>query len=164
MISRLLLVLLVFSTFIVSCKPSSPMELGLDVVGEPIVGRVVELVVTIETSEDASQTRVEISIPDKIRVIEGVKEFTISLSKDIRFEQVIKIQVLQAGEYTIAAYGFNRYTEEDLSGFGDGQTIYIISDQNSAEVSSREDAVTQEQFGPCVNCSTLTVDPVNADK
>ncbi|MFV9675642.1 MAG: hypothetical protein ACNYZI_09700 [Anaerolineales bacterium] len=162
--SRLFLAPLVLSTFIVACKPSSPMELGLDVVGEPIVGRVVDLVVTIESSEDAPQTRVKVSIPEEIRVIEGVKEFDVSLSKNIRFEQVIKIQVMQAGEFPIAAYGFYRYSEEDLNGFGDGQTIYIISDKNSAEVSSREDVVTQNHVGPCVNCSTPTVDPVDVEE
>ena len=141
--SIFLLGLLVFSAFIVACTPaSSPMKLDLDVLGEPIVGRIVDLIVTIESSEDAPQTRVEISIPEEIRVIEGVKEFDVSLSKDIRFEHVIKIQVMQAGQFPVAAYGYFRYSEENLSGFGDGQTIYILSDENSAKISSREDVVT----------------------
>ena len=163
--SIFLLGLLVFSAFIVACTPaSSPMKLDLDVIGEPIVGRIVDLIVTIESSEDAPQTRVEISIPEEIRVIEGVKEFDVSLSKDIRFEHVVKIQVMQAGQFPVTAYGYYRYSEENLSGFGDGQTIYILSDENSAKVSSRRDVVIQTDVVPCVNCSTPAVDPDDEGK
>ena len=115
------------------------MEVDLLVVGEPIVGRVVDLVVTIESSTEAPDTWVDLSIPEGIRVVEGAREFGVSLIKGIQFKHVLKIQVTQAGEYPIAAYGFNRYSEEELNGFGDGQTINIISDENSAKVISRED-------------------------
>jgi len=160
-----ILILIGFSALLAACPQSSPMEVDLKVVGEPTVGEVVDLVVTINSSIDAPETWVEISIPEEIQILEGATEFGISLRKNNRFEYSIKMQVMIAGTFPIAVYGFNHYPDaDDLNGFGDGQTIYVISNEDSAKVVSREGVMAQTQVGPCLNCSTLTIEPEDLNK
>lgn len=158
--SRTLLIGL--SLFIAACAPSSPMKVEIDILQKPIVDKVVDLIIEIRSSSDAPNTWVEITIPEDINIIQGVTDFRVSIQENKKFVYTMKIQIKQEGEYLISAYAFNRYsTEADHGGFGDGQTIYIVSDQQTAEILSWEEVRAQTPIGPCVNCSTLTVVPTH---
>jgi hypothetical protein len=137
------------------------MKTDLDILQDPIVGREVDLSVVLSSSSDAPNTFLEITIPEGIQIIQGDPELWTSLQRNKKFEYQMKIRVLTEGEYLISAYAFNRYSDDlDSGGFGDGKTIYVFSDRNTAQVLSREDIRTQTPIGPCINCSTLGVDPI----
>lgn len=150
--------LIFFSALLTACAPISPMKMDLDILQDPIVGREVDLIIVLRSSSDAPNTWVEITIPEGIQIIQGVTEFGTSLQRNKKYIYPMKIRVLKEGEYPIAAYAFNRYSNEEEYGFGDGKSIYIISDEQTAEALPWEE-VRATPVGPCINCSTLTVDP-----
>jgi hypothetical protein len=136
------------------------MKTDLDILQNPIVGREVDLSIVLSSSSDAPNTFLEITIPEGIQIIKGDPELWISLQRNMKFEYQMKIRVLTEGEYLISAYAFNRYSDDvDSGGFGDGETIYVFSDIDTAQVLSREEFRIQTPMGPCLNCSTLGVDP-----
>ena len=158
--SPIFIALIFISTLITACAPSSPMKIDLDILQDPIVGREVDLIILLRSSSDAQNTWVEITIPEGIQIIQGVTGFGTSLQRNKEFTYQMKIRVLKEGEYLISAYAFNRYFNETNSGgFGDGETIYIFSDRKAAQVLSKDDVRSQTPMGPCINCSTLDVDP-----
>ena len=160
--SSIFIALIFFSVSITACAPSSPMEIDLDILQDPIVGREVDLIIVLRSSSDAPNTWVEITIPEGIQVIQGSTEFGTSLQRNKKNKYPMKIRVLKEGEYLISVYAFNRYSNEaNSSGFGDGQTIHIVSDHQTAEILSWEEFRAQPPIGPCVNCSTLTVIPTH---
>ena len=160
--NTLIILLIGISLFIAACAPSSPMKVEIDMLQKPIVDKVVDLIIEISSSSDAPNTWVEITIPEDIEIIQGVTDFGVTIQENNIFVYPMKIQIKKEGEYLISAYAFNRYsTESDHGGFGDGQTIYIVSDQQTAEILSREEVKAQTPIGPCVNCSTLTVAPTH---
>jgi hypothetical protein len=150
--------LIFFSALITACKPSSPMKIDLDILQDPIVGREVDLIIVLRSSSDAPNTWVEITIPEGIQIIQGVTEFGTSLQRNKKFKYPMKIRVLKEGQYLISAYAFNRYSDGGASGFGAGETIYILSDRTAAKVLSWDD-VRSTPAGPCLNCETLSIDP-----
>jgi hypothetical protein len=153
--------LVIISALLTACAPSSPLETDLDILQDPIVGREVDLSIVLSSSSDAPNTFLEITIPEGIQIIQGDPELWVSLQRNKKFQYQLKIRVLKAGEYLIAAYAFNPYfNEENSEGFGDGETIYVFSGINTAQVLSKEDFRTQTPMGPCINCSTLGVDPI----
>ena len=152
--------LVIISALLTACAPSSPMKTDLDILQDPIVGREVDLSIVLSSSSDAPNTFLEITIPEGIQIIQGDPELRVSLQRNMKFQYLLKIRVLKAGEYLISAYAFNQYSnEENSEGFGDGETIYVFSDRNTAQVLSREDFRSQTPIGPCINCATLGVDP-----
>ena len=158
--SSISITLIIFSALITACAPSSPLKIDLDILQDPIVGRQVDLIIVLRSSSDAPNTWVEITIPEGIHIIQGAAEFGASLQRNKKFKYPMKIRVLEEGEYLISAYAYNRYsTEANSGGFGDGDTIYVYSGRNTAQVLSREDFRSQTPIGPCLNCSTLGVDP-----
>ncbi len=158
--SSISITLIFFSALITACAPSSPMKIDLDILQDPIVGREVDLIIVLRSSSDAPNTWVEITLPEGIQIIQGVTAFGTSLQRNKKFTYQMKIRVLKEGEYLVSAYAFNRYSDDaDSGGFGDGETIYVYSGRNTAQVLSREDFRSQTPIGPCLNCSTLGVDP-----
>jgi hypothetical protein len=158
--SSISITLIFFSALITSCAPSSPMKIDIDILQDPIVGREVDLIIVLRSSSDAPNTWIEITIPEGIQIIQGVTGFGTSLQRNKKFTYQMKIRVLKEGEYLISVYAFNRYSNEAVSdGFGDGETIYVFSDRKAAEVLSRDDVRSKTPIGPCLNCSTLGVDP-----
>ncbi|TFH32678.1 MAG: hypothetical protein E4G99_12450 [Anaerolineales bacterium] len=159
--SSISITFIIITTLITACAPSSPMEIDLEILQDPIVGREVDLSIVLSSSSDAPNTSLEIIIPEGIQIIQGDQELWTSLQKNKKLTYKMKIRVLEEGEYLISAYAFNRYSDDDDSGgFGDGETIYVYSGRNIAQVLSREDIRSQTPIGPCVNCSTLGVDPM----
>ncbi len=158
--NSIFIALIFFSVSISACAPSSPMEIDLDILQDPIVGREVDLIIVLKSSSDAPNTWIEITIPEGIQVVQGSTEFGASLQRNKKNKYPMKIRVLKEGEYLISVYAFNRYSDDaDSGGFGDGETIYVYSGRNTAQVLSREDFRSQTPIGPCLNCSTLGVDP-----
>jgi hypothetical protein len=154
------LTFIIISTLITACAPSSPMKIDLDILQDPIIGREVDLITVLSSSSDAPNTYLEITIPEGIQIIQGDPELWISLQRNKKFKYQMKIRILNEGEYLISAYAFNQYSDDaDSGGFGDGETIYVYSGRNSAQVLSREDFRSQTPIGPCINCATLGVDP-----
>jgi len=112
---------------IAACAQSSPMKTDLDILQDPIVGREVDLIIVLRSSSDAPNTWVEITIPEGIQIIQGVTEFGTSLQRNKKYIYPMKIRVLKEGEYLIAAYAFNRYSNEEEYGFGDGKSKHYSS-------------------------------------
>lgn len=151
---------IIISIFIAACAPSSPMELDLEILQAPIVGEAVDLRIVLRSFSDAPNTFLEITIPEGIQIVQGDPEILTPLIKNKKFTYQIKILVLKEGEYLISAYAFNKYSEDaDSAGFGAGETIYVFSDNNTAQVLLKEDFRSQTPIGPCLNCETLGVDP-----
>ena len=152
---------IIITTLITACSPSSPMMTELDILHDPIVGREVDLSIVLSSSSDAPYTFLEITIPEGIQIIQGETGLWTSIQRNEKFKYQMKIRVLNEGEYLISAYAFNRYSDDASSGgFGAGNTIYVFSSENIAQVLSREDFRSKTPMGPCLNCSTLGVDPV----
>lgn len=158
--SSIFIAILIIALLLSVCAPSSPMKTDIDILQDPIVGREVDLIIKLSSSTDAPNTFLEITIPEGVQVIQGDQELWISLQRNKKYSYQMKIQIEYEGEYLISAYAFNRYSEsEDSGGFGAGETIYVFSSKESSQVSSREDFRSQTPIGPCLNCSTMGVDP-----
>lgn len=158
--SSISIAIFVIAMLLTACAPSSPMKADIDILQDPIVGREVDLIIELSSSTDAPNTFLEITIPEGVLVIQGDQELWISLQRNENYRYQMKIQIENEGEYLISAYAFHRYSEsEDSGGFGAGETIYVFSSKENSQVLSREDFRSKTPIGPCLNCSTLGVDP-----
>ena len=136
------------------------MEMELKLLQPPIVGKPVDLRINLRSFSDAPNTFLEITIPEGIQITQGAPQLLTPLQKNEKFTYQMSILVLKEGEYLISAYAFNRYSDdEDSGGFGAGETIYVFSGNDSAQVLSKEDFHSATPIGPCLNCETLGVDP-----
>ena len=158
--SSISIAIFILATLLTACAPSSPMKVDIEILQDPIVGREVDLIIELSSSTDAPNTFLEITIPEGVQVIQGDQDLWISLQRNEKYRYQMKIQIEHEGEYLISAYALNRYSEsEDSGGFGAGETIYIFSSKDKSQVLSREDFSSQTPIGPCLNCSTMGVDP-----
>jgi hypothetical protein len=137
---RFAISLLLLAILITSCTPaSSPLDVQIAVKGEPIVNATVDLSVTISTQEQADNLDFSLSLSPGLELITGSPSWQGSLQKDESIVLSFSIKVLREGDWPLAVYAFNSYTPGSETGFGDGETIYLISRQASGEVISKAD-------------------------
>lgn len=125
----------ILSISLSSCTPaSSPMEVEFNVEGEPIVGALVDIVVTISTREVAENIDFSLSLSSGLELVSGSPTWQGELKDGESISLPFTVKIHEVGDWPLAAYAFNAYSEGSDAGFGGGETIYFISRQDSGEV------------------------------
>lgn len=115
------------------------MEVELNVEGEPIVGASVDIVVTISTRETAENTDFSLTLSPGLKLVAGSPTWQGELQKGESISMPFTVKILEEGDWPVAAYAFNAYSEESNAGFGGGETVYLVSRQNSGETILKSD-------------------------
>lgn len=161
--NKSVIVLILIAISLSSCTPaSSPMEVHLNVEGEPIVEATVDLLVTISTLENANNIEFSLSLSHGLELVAGSSSWQGMLQKDESISLPFTIKVLEEGDWSIAAYAFNSYSSDSNAGFGDGETIYLVSRQSHGEVIPKSD-YEGTPSSPAINQPQETLPPKLTD-
>jgi len=134
------------------------MDVRVDVKGEPIVEATVDLFVTISTQEDADNIDFSLSLSPGLKLAAGSPSWQGRLQKGKSIVLSFAVKVLEEGDWPLAAYAFNAYSPDSDSGFGDGETIYLVSRQSSGDVIPKSD-YEGTPSSPAINWPQGTLPP-----
>jgi hypothetical protein len=139
-ITKSIIVLILLTISLFSCTPaSSPMDVRVDIEGEPTVEATVDLLVTISTREDANNISFSLGLSPGLKLVAGSPSWQGRLQKGESIVLSFSVKVLEEGDWPLAAYAFNAYSPDSDSGFGNGETIYLVSRQSSGDVIPKSD-------------------------
>jgi hypothetical protein len=147
------LILVLLLTSLTACTaPSSPMTLHLDVNGEPIVEKSVDLLVTITTQSTAENIEFSLTLSPGLKLEDGSPTWKGEMADGESISLHFTVQVIEEGDWPVAAYAFNAYSTDSTHGFGAGETVYLVSRMNSGEV-LRESEYRGTPSSPAINWS-----------
>lgn len=156
-------VLILFTLFLTTCTPaSSPMSVEIDVEGVPIVEAPVDVFVTVSTLENADHIDFSLRHTAGIELVEGSPSWQGSLQKGESVVLSFTVKVLEEGDWPLAAYAFNSYAADSDAGFGDGETLYLVSRLNHGEVITRSE-YKGTPSSPIINQPEQTLPPIQTE-
>lgn len=132
-----------------SCPGNVPLCVHINIRGKPTVGIPVTVEVEVKSTTDQRMlpnTALTITLPPQIERVEGNLEWHGDLAPEERIEQVITVKVTQPGDWAIHAWA-----SSDFGGgnsFGNGDTAFILSLQNSAIASHEYSSNNWYSRGP----------------
>ena len=132
--ATVVILVLLLASLTACTPPSSPMTVQLDVLGEPIVENSVDLLVTITTQETAESIEFSLTLSPGLKLEDGSPSWKGKLSEGESISLHFTVQVIEDGDWPVAAYAYNTYSTNSTAGFGAGETVYLVSRMNSGEV------------------------------
>ena len=113
-----------------SIPPSFPLKItDLSAAPDPIVGKVVQLSVEVESSRDEEDVTILIQLPEAIELTSGDLTWNGSLRAGEPFTHEVSLCVLYEGDWRIDVTAFSRFGPGDTE--GDYDTIHFISTAQS---------------------------------
>jgi hypothetical protein len=115
-----------------SIPPSFPLKItDVSASPDPVVGKVVELSVEVESSRDEEDVTILIQPPEAIQLVDGDLTWNGSLQSGEPFTHRVSLCTLYEGDWRIHVTVFSRFGPDDT--YGDSETMHFISTHQSGE-------------------------------
>ena len=115
-----------------SIPPSFPLKItDLSAAPDPIVGKVVQLSVEVESSRDEEDVTILIQPPEAIELTSGDLTWNGPLRAGEPFTHTVSLCTLYEGDWRIHVTVFSRFGPDDT--YGDSETMHFISTMQSGQ-------------------------------
>ena len=110
------------------------MSLRMSVAPSPTVGRQVNLHIEVSTCQAAPYTTMQVILSSGIELVSGELKWEGSIDANQTKEFDLTIRVKQEGEWPVSASAFAADEPGSEFGFSAGDSLYLLSSHNAAEV------------------------------